>query len=573
MLKRASTLGLLALGAVLSACTGNIMTDGPGGSNGSGPGSSGGSSGTGSGGSGGGTVGPLDCAAPNPPRAPLRRLTIFEYNNTVADLLGDTTHPGNALPSEQVGNGFGNDANEQTVSSRLVQQYASVAEDIAARVTTERLTSLSPCAASVTDAASETACARTIVESFAPKAYRRPLVDGEADEFVALFELIRQTSDFASSIGAIVEAVLQEPAFLYKPEFGVPEPGRPDLLRPTSYEMATRLSYLFWGTMPDDQLRAAAEAGELSNADGVLSHATRMLADPRTRTMVRFFFDNLLPIAGLSQLERDAELFPTFNPQIGALMREETQTFLAHQIFEGPGTWPSVFTADYTFVNQTLANFYGIPGITGSEFQRAPLDATKRLGLLTQAGIVAGTTHSNLTSPVLRGGYVVHQLLCEHIPLPSGDILALVKPPDPYSGDTARERYSQHSKDPVCAGCHVNMDPIGFALENFDPVGLWRDAENGVTIDASGEIPLLDGSFSGPVELAQRIAASEQAQTCFASHWLNFAYGRTLHEGDQDQCSTSHAQKAFQDSGYDVQALLLALTQTDAFLYLPAARE
>jgi hypothetical protein len=199
------------------------------------------------------------------------------------------------------------------------------------------------------------------------------------------------------------------------------------------------------------------------------------------------------------------------------------------------------------------------------------LDTTKRLGLLTQGGMVAGPIHSNMTNPVTRGSFIVQKLMCIEIPLPSGDILAQVKPPNPDSGATARERYSAHSADPVCATCHQLMDPVGLAFENYDAVGLWRDTENGVTIDASGAVPNSDEVVPGPVQLVQKIAEAEETPVCFASHWLNFAYGRTL--GAEDECTMERIQVAFAESGYDIRGLLLALTQTDAFLYLPEAQE
>src|SRR5262249_41118947 len=151
--------------------------------------------------------------------------------------------------------------------------------------------------------------------------------------------------------------------------------------------------------------------------------------------------------------------------------------FLEYEIFEGPGSWPSALTAPYTFVNGPLAQFYGIPGVQGDAFRKVPLDTTKRLGLLTQAGVLAGTIHSNTTNPVVRGSFIVQRMMCNKIPLPTGDIAAKVKPPDPNSGKTARERFTKHSDDPVCSGCHQYMDPVGLALENYDPVGLWRDTE------------------------------------------------------------------------------------------------
>ncbi len=577
--------------ALLGACTGRIdarTAEGTNATDGVAPNMGGtdpGTSGASVGGAGSGAPGDPgaspECAqaGSTPGRAPLRRLTRFEYNNTVRDLLGDTTRPGDAFPSEELGNGFGNEADAQSVSSLLAEQYSTAAEAIAARATEtpERLAALAPCAGDITaatDAATEAACARTVIEAFLPRAFRRPVAAAEADEFVALQQTMRAGSDFATSIASLIEAVLQSPEFLYRVELGgQAESARPDLMRPSGAEMATRLSYLFWGTVPDDALRAAADAGELQTAQGVLAQATRLLDDERSHAVVRFFFDNLLPIASLSALERDPTLFPSFTPAIGALMREETQSFLEYEIFEGPGSWKSALTAPYTFLNEELAAFYGVSGVAGDEFRKVAVDTTQRLGLLTQPGMLAGTTHSNTTSPVVRGSYVVRKLMCTDIPLPTAallgeEIFAMIKPPDPYTGDTARERYSAHSENPVCASCHKSMDPVGLALENYDALGQWRDQENGVTIDASGSVPGVQGTVNGPVELAAKVAEAEQTHACFALHWLNFAYGRTMDASDT--CLKQSVQAAFAESGYDVKQLLLSLTQTDAFLYLPA---
>ena len=500
-------------------------------------------------------------------RATLRRLTRFEYNNTVRDLLGDDTLPGNAFPSEEIGNGFGNDADAQPVSSLLVEQYGAVAESVAIRATEtpERLAALAPCTATVTDA-TEVECVRTLLADLAPRAYRRPLQDDELDELVALQQTLRADATFAVSIAGVLEMILQSVDFLYRVEHGrLDGDGR---VRPTDHEMATRLSYFLWGTMPDDELRAAADAGALSSASDVRAHAERMLDDPRARPMVRFFFDNLLPISGLAALERDDVRYPKYSGAIGALMREETQRFLEHAIFDGTGTWPDALTAEYTFMNAALAEYYGVDGVVGEEFQQVALDTTQRLGVLTHAGVVAGTIHSNETNPVVRGSFLVQKIMCNAIPLPSGDVLAEIKPPDPDSGATARERFSRHSEDPACTPCHMAMDPVGLALENYDAVGLWRDTENGVTIDASDSVPGTEGTIDGPVELVRKIAAAPETHACFAQHWANFAYGRT--HDSADACVQTAVETAFTESGYDVRALLLALTQTDAFLGMPA---
>ncbi|MEM6991814.1 MAG: DUF1592 domain-containing protein, partial [Myxococcota bacterium] len=360
------------------------------------------------------------------------------------------------------------------------------------------------------------------------------------------------------------EAVLQSPDFLYRVEVGVV--GEDGLRRPTSHEMATRLSYMMWGTMPDAELRAAADAGELTDPESVLAHAERMLDDERSRPVLRFFFDNLLPISALASLERDPERYPDYSPAIGTLMREETQRLIEYEVFEGSGSWDGALTAPYTFVNGPLAEFYGIEGVTGDEFVKVDIDTTQRLGLLTHAGVVAGTIHSNETNPVVRGAFLVRNVMCSEIPLPEGDVLEEVKPPDPDSGATARERFGQHASDPVCAGCHSLMDPVGLALENYDPIGQWRDTENGVTIDASGGVPGV-ADVNGPVELVQAIAGSAKTHTCFATQWSEYAYGRS--HSAADVCTLSTIDADFEASGHDIRQLLLDLTQTDDFLFLP----
>lgn len=557
-----SALGLTVTLGALAACTASIDA------NKAMPGAGGGGNTAGSANAGGGPVTPGACTATV--RAPMRRLTRFEYNNTVRDLLGDTSSPANAFPSEESGNGFGNDADAQNVVPALVEQYVNAAEKVAAAVvSSDRIKKLADCAASVTDAASETACAKTIADTFTPKAWRRALEAGESDGLVALFTSTRAKADFVTSVAAMVEAILQSPEFLYRPEFGVPVAGRTDVKQPSPDEMATRLSYLLWSSTPDDALRAAAASGQLNTPDGIRAQAQRLLADPRSHEVVRFFFDNLLPISGLSALERDKNTYSTFTPKIGSLMRQETQTFLEQEIFNGPGTWPGVFTANYTYVNQELAAFYGLSGVTGDTFQKVMLDpaTTHRGGLLTQAGVMAGPIHSNHENPVVRGSFVVQKLMCMIIPKPTGAVLAKVTPPDPNSAATARQRFSTHSSDPVCHSCHQNMDPYGFALENFNVVGLWRDQENGVTIDASGESAQI-GKFNGPLEMEKALAASEQVQQCFATHWMNFGYGRSLN-GD-DACAVESVRTQFKEHGYNVQELLLALTQSPQFLTLPA---
>ncbi len=501
-------------------------------------------------------------------RAPLRRLTRFEFNNTVRDLLDDDTSPADALPSEQRGNGFGNDADAQGVSSLLAEQYSNVAEDIAERATesSDKLAALAPCTGEAMDAAAEDACAFSFIESFAAKAFRRPLVDGEADELFELQQAIREDATFATSLAAVIEAVLQSPDFLYRLEFGeVDEDGH---RRPTPYEMASRLSYFLWGSMPDDLLLEAAESGSLRTKAGVREQAERMLEDPQARAVTRFFFESLLPITGLSALERDPERYPEYTAEIGRFMNEETQLFLERQIFEGSGSWREALTADYTYLNGPLADFYGVGGVAGEAFTRVDLDTTERMGILTHAGVLAGTVHSNETNPVRRGAFIVREMMCLEIPLPGGDVADEVTPPDPGSGPTARDRYSAHSEDPRCAGCHVLMDPIGLTFENYDAIGQWRDTENGVVIDASGQLPTSSDAVQDGLELIAALANESQTHACIARHWANFAFGRTLDEED-DELLSAELEDKFMASDTNIRTLLIDITQTETFNSLP----
>lgn len=568
--KYLSAFPVALLAITTAACMGEIKQGKPGYDPGAGPEVSGGGTGN--------MTASVACEEHPAPRAPLRRLTRFEYNNTVRDLLGDTSLPANAFPSELLGNGFGNDADSQPVGTELSSQFMKVSEKISATATADdKIASLAPCAAQLVntaDAAAEASCVRGIADSFGAKAYRRALVPGEAESMVALFQAVRATSDFRTSLAAMLQGILQSPEFVYKPEFGVPVAGKDHLLKPTGDEMATRLSYLYWASTPDDGLRMAAASGALESAEGIRAQAERLLASEKARPVVREFFDKLLPISDLSSLARDATEFPTFSPKIGALMRQETQTFLENLIFDSDpkvGTWPAALTADYTYVNEPLAGFYGMTGVSGEDFRKVPLNTAQRRGLLTQAGILAGPIHTNHANPVVRGSFVVQKLLCTPIPFPTGDIAAKVTPPDPNSAATARQRFTQHSKDATCFACHQHMDPVGYALEKFDVVGNYREQENGVDIDTSGETDLLPAPFDGAIELGQRLAESPAAQACFAQQWMNYGYGRNVTENEA--CTVKAVTERFQKANYNVKELLVALSQSDAFLYLPKVRQ
>jgi hypothetical protein len=531
----------------------------------------GGASGVGGSSAGTGTAGTNATAcvpSTTPPRAPLRRITRFEYNNTVRDLLNVTSRPADVLPGEELGSGFGNDADALGVSRLLVDGYRAVAQQIAREVTVDaaavvRVTGCDPAAVG------EDACQQTFLGDFLTRAFRRPPAAEDLTAYATAFTAGKTLGgDFASGVRAVVERALQSVQFLYRVEEGEPVDAAQNLARPTAYELATRLSYLLWGSMPDQALFEAAEQGKLSSSEGILEEARRMLADERAKDSLRYFHTQLFGTGGLDHLERDAEYYPTFQPGMGVLFRRETEQFLDDVVWNGAGDLASIFTAPYSFMNETLATFYGIQGISGTEFQKVNLDTSRRSGLLTQASILTLTTPGSRTDPVVRGKWVYTKILCGTVQDPPLDVPEL---PEPVPGQSVRDRLAQHRAAPQCAGCHVLMDPLGFAFEHFDGVGLWRDTENGAPIDDSGEIAETDvaGPINGVIELSQRVAQSRDVRNCYAGRFMTYAYGRAI--TSNDSCSRAALETAFEQAQGNIKELMLAVTQTDGFLLRPLA--
>ncbi len=505
------------------------------------------------------------CQGPiEPGPSPIRRLTRFEYDRTVADLLHDTSQPGRQFPPEELGNGFGNDATALSASLLLVERYYEAADQLAlAALAPDKFQAFVGCP--VTATADEMTCASQFLDSFGGRAFRRPVSSEQRDRLLAFYAASRAERTFAEAIRDLVAVMLQSPQFLYRVEVdGVPPAGSA-VATLSPFELASRLSYLFWGSMPDPTLFEAANAGRLSTAAEVREQALRLLADDRARPIVRQFHGSLFGLSGLDYLSKSVEAFPQFTPDLGPLFRRETEMFLDNAIWQGDSKFETLLTGSYTFVNARLAAFYGLNGPVGEAFERVDLDPTRRAGFLTQAGPMAALTPGTATNPVIRGAYIRSRLFCDPPPDPPPTLM--VMEPEPDLTLTTRERFVAHRQDPTCIGCHNLMDPIGFPLEHLDGLGLWRDVDNGKPIDASGDLPGTDvaGPLNGPVELARRIASSAQARNCYAGHWMSFGYGRGFTE--QDACTRARVESLFADSGGNIRELLASLTQTDAFLY------
>ncbi|MEO5769828.1 MAG: DUF1592 domain-containing protein, partial [Polyangia bacterium] len=364
-----------------------------------------------------------------------------------------------------------------------------------------------------------------------------------------------------------IASMLVSPRYLYRVEFGVPAAAGETTVRLDSWEMASRLSYLLWGTMPDAPLIASAQAGQLMTDEQIAAQVDRMLKDPtRTRLMARNFHEQWLKLYDLPGREKDATTYPTWDEKLLPLMAEETQRFVEYVVFDGQGTVQELLTAPYTFMNATLAKHYDPRStMTSATFTKVPLDAAQRGGVLMQGALMTQLANADQSNPVRRGKFVREQILCQQLQPPPGNVDIVLPKLDPAL--TTRERFSQHRDNMACAGCHTLTDPIGLGLENFDAVGRWRDKENGKVIDASGEVTgTADGKFNGPMELARKLSTNEAVASCVVQKWFTYGYGREP-AATEDACSVDQLNREFVASGYKIRDLIVALTKTQAFRY------
>lgn len=522
--------------------------------------------------------GPVCTGEIAPGRSPIRRLTKFEYNNTVRDLLGDVTLPANVLPAEEEPLGFSNDATSLNVTPVLAEKYMLVAEGVATRAT-EDVATLTGCAVDGDPAALE-GCAVNFIETFGRRALRRPLTEAEVEELTAVYgaawEIYADAptpgpTSYRMGIQMVVEAILQSPAFLYRVELGeglTPVEGAvadARVMPLTSLEMASRLSYFLWGSMPDEDLLTLGEQDKLSTKEEIAAQARRMLDDDKAKESVAMFHQQWLDSDRVSNVTKDPALYPEWSPALAELMKEEMRVFIEQVIFAQSGDLKTLLGAPFTFADEELAAHYGVQ-TTGDAFEKVDFPAEERAGLLTMGALLSYYAHTNQTSPVHRGKLIREAFLCDILDPPPADVMFELPEPDPSS--TARERFSEHSSNVACKGCHELMDPLGFGFENFDTLGRFRTTETGgQPIDASGSIidSDIDGSFVGVRELADKLAESDDVKSCYAKMWFRYAYGRG--ETKQDACSLQQIDEAFEAADGNVKELLVALTQSDAFLY------
>lgn len=402
-------------------------------------------------------------------------------------------------------------------------------------------------------------CARTTLEAFGAQAWRRPLTLEELDELTAFVDLAHFEGDRPKAgMKLAMRAILNSPHFLFRVELDEePTSKAPHLLNP--YELASRLSYFLWSSMPDQELFDAAASGAILRDDELASQVQRMLADSKAQALTDNFAGQWLYTRAVPSVEPDPNVFAIFDDELAWAMKTETELYFQFFLQENIPV-DQLLTSKFSFLNQRLAEHYGISGVEGSEFRKVTLDDSERVGLLTQGSLLTVTSYPARTSPVQRGKWVLHQIMCEEPPPPPPGVEGLEEEVD--SEASLRERLEQHRASPACAGCHATMDEIGFALENFDAIGQWRTMDGRWEVDATGEFP--DGStFDGAAEMAALLAEREALKHCIAEHMFVYALGRGLERYDKPHLDKLVESYTAQGAGF--QHLITNIVQSPSF--------
>lgn len=497
----------------------------------------------------------------------IRRLTKTEYGNTLHDLFGVDPAIADDLPEEVSGEGYLN-----SLSPLQMEQYLAIAQKVLDQVLApegepptemqKRLLGEPP--AAETDAR---ASARSVAQSLARRAYRRPPSEAELGVLLKVFDLGRQNDlSYLASVRLMLKATLVSPQFLFITPAEEIEPDE-GIVPLDNYQLASRLSYLLWATMPDDELMTLADSGKLHEPPVLKAQVTRLLMDPRSRALFDGFGAQWLGVGDLHERTFDPDKFPQMNAAMRSAMYDEVRLLFESVVRENRNV-VELIDCDYTFLNENLATIYGLQEtVTDPKMRKVRLSDGNRGGILGMPGVLAATSFPNRTSPVKRGVWVLERVLGDHVPAAPPDVPALEQQDDETVATlTLRERTELHRANPVCANCHKILDPIGFGLENFDAIGRWRDQDdNGEAIDASGELP--GGKrFSNPRELKAIIAErSDEFSRNLVERLLAYALCRSL-EG-YDEIVVDGLMQDIARDGYRMQTLISAVVTSYPFTH------
>jgi hypothetical protein len=494
----------------------------------------------------------------------IRRLTKIEYGNTLHDLFGVEPSIADGLPDEVSGEGYLN-----SLSPLQLEQYLKIADKVLSRIVAPQGAPPTPVQKRLFGGLlfGESAAAREVARSLAKKAYRRPPTEAELDVLVKTFELGRRNKlAYQQSLNLMLKAVLVSSQFLFITPAGEAVPGN-GIVPLDDYQLASRLSYLLWATMPDDELMALADGGKLHEPAVLDAQVQRLLKDRRSRAFFDGFGAQWLGVSGLKRQVFDSAMFPQMTVAMRQAMYDEVRLFFESIVRENKSVIRFV-DGDYTYLNGTLASVYGLEKtVRGPEMRRVRLRDGNRGGVLGMPGVLAATSFPNRTSPVKRGVWVLEQLLGDHVPSPPPDVPALDQQQQTTIATlTVRQRTELHRTNPVCANCHKVMDPIGFGLENFDAVGRWRSQDsNGKPIDAAGELPGGE-RFASPKDLKAILAGRTEAfSRNLVEKLLAYALGRRL-EG-YDEIVVDNLTREVADDGYRMQTLVKGVVTSYPFTY------
>lgn len=496
----------------------------------------------------------------------IRRLTKVEYGNTLHDLFGVDSAVAHELPDEVFGAGYLN-----TLSPLQSEQYLTIANDVLDRILApndapptavqKRLFGKPPA-----PGADLRAAAKKVARSLARNAYRRPPSESELDVLLGVFDLGRENKlTYPAALRLMLKAVLVSPQFLFITPAKEPESGH-TIVPLDDYQLASRLSYLLWATMPDAELSALADSGKLHEPAVLKAQVKRLLLDRRSRALFDGFGAQWLGVGSLQSKTFDTAKFPQMTGAMRSAMYDEARLFFDSIVRENRSA-VSFVDSDYTFLNGTLAALYGLEKtVTGPQMRKVKLTDANRGGILGMPGILATTSFPNRTSAVKRGVWVLEQVLGEHVPPAPANVPALEKQDQrKVANMTLRQRTELHRTNPVCANCHKVLDPIGFGLENFDAIGRWRDQDDsGGAIDAAGELP--GGKhFASPKELKVIIAArSNELARNLTEKLLAYALCRQL-EG-YDEIVVDRLMETIAKDGYRIQTLITEIVTSYPFV-------
>lgn len=521
---------------------------------------SGGVGGDGSGGQGSVPEKPVKPAAGG-----IRRLLAKQYVNSVRAVFGDVAALEAKPPEDTALHGFqAIGAAELALPEAAIEAYEQSARDIATAVVEDQATmmELLPC---VPTGPTDEACQRAFITDVGKVAWRRPLETSEIDLLANIAKAASAEYDtFEAGIAYAISGLLQSPYFLYMVEVGTPSPTDTDPTRRalTNYELASRMSFFLLDTTPDLPLIESAETGALDTDEGIRAAAQKMVADPAARSALAAFYTELFMLSDIGTISKDASVFPQFNAALADAMGRETLELINEIVWNKNGDAREMFTADYAFVNAALAPLYGVAA-PPTGFQKVTLPAAhKRSGFLGSAGFLARFAHPAVTSPTRRGHFIKEILLCEIVPPPPPGVVAQFPPDDPAQPKTAKMKLENHMKDPNCATCHKQMDPIGYALENYDALGIYRTTDQGLPIDPSGTVDGI-GTFSSAKEIGAILHDDPRGASCIIRNIFRNSMGHLETKGELP--AIAKLEKSFGASGYRIQDLLVELVANPAF--------